>query len=300
MGGSRLIAQDWVGPDVEDEDVRAATNKRRHAIFKAWFWVPRHLIHRAQGMRAVEEKKGSSELEKQAPEHSPEVSEPVPETPTEEDNHYTSELRDDMSQAFSRDATEVVMSPITSAAPTVVHCDGATDRGDHQDSPLPKTVRFSEQPSKTPSLQSHQRKRRIKKAVKEFMIQLCSPPSMSIIVSFVISLINPIKALFIHVPGTYMPDAPDGQPPLAFIMDTCTFVGAASVPLGLICLGSALARLKIPLTATAWKAMPMGAIGAFAVAKIIISPILGVAICQGLTHAGIIDKDDKVLRFVCL
>lgn len=123
---------------------------------------------------------------------------------------------------------------------------------------------------------------------------------MSIIVSFVISLINPIKALFIHVPGTYMPDAPDGQPPLAFIMDTCTFVGAASVPLGLICLGSALARLKIPLTATAWKAMPMGAIGAFAVAKIIISPILGVAICQGLTHAGIIDKDDKVLRFVCL
>lgn len=299
MGGARMIAQDWVGPDVEDEDVRAATDRRRHAIFKAWLWAPRHLIHRVQRNRHVEETKGPSELEKQPAGQSTQISAPIVETIPKDDNHYSSEVGDDTSQAFSRAATDVGMSPITSAAPTVVH-DPANDHDDHHESPLSKTVRFSEQPSASPSILSHPRRRRFKRAFKDFLVQLCSPPSMSIIISFVVSLINPIKALFIHVPGTYMPDAPDGQPPLAFIMDTCTFVGAANVPLGLICLGSALARLKVPMTVSAWQAMPIGAISALSVAKIILSPILGVAICQGLTHAGVINEHDKVLRFVCM
>ena len=79
-----------------------------------------------------------------------------------------------------------------------------------------------------------------------------------------------------------------------------TFVGAASVPTGLICLGSALARMQVPMNKASLEAMPVGAIGALAIGKVVISPILGVLICQGLTSAGVIDKDDAVLRFVCM
>ena len=68
--------------------------------------------------------------------------------------------------------------------------------------------------------------------------------------------------------------------------------------MGLISLGSALARLKIPRGA--WRTLPLGAIGALALAKIVVSPVLGVLICEGLTRAGVIDRADRVLRFVCM
>ena len=46
--------------------------------------------------------------------------------------------------------------------------------------------------------------------------------------------------------------------------------------------------------------MPTGSILSYAAAKMIVTPVLGVAICQRLTNAGVIDRDrdDKVLRSV--
>ena len=49
-----------------------------------------------------------------------------------------------------------------------------------------------------------------------------------------------------------------------------------------------------------WHTMPSGSILTLAVGKIVLMPVLGVAICQGLTSVGVIDKNDKVLRFVCM
>ena len=82
-------------------------------------------------------------------------------------------------------------------------------------------------------------------------------------------------------------------------MDTATFIGAASVPLGLVCLGSALARLKIPRSGQ-WGALPVGAISSLAVGKLLVMPVLGVVIVQGLVRGGVIPEDDKVLQFVCM
>ncbi|KAI0345662.1 auxin efflux carrier [Trametopsis cervina] len=311
LGGSRLIAWDWVGPDVEDDEVREATRLRRQAVLRSWGWAKQFIAHPRRRKvssadpaltRDVHENDAPADLEKCSSDatalHRCSTRNAAEETEGSIAG-FDMSIADDMPQMKWQTPTEVLMSPSTSAAPTVVHGD-ALEHGEHHDinkESSAKTVRFTEQPPQAPSVRSHPR---VKAAVKNFLLQLCSPPSISIIVSFVISLIDPVKALFIHVPGTYMPDAPDGQPPLAFIMDTATFVGAASVPLGLICLGSALARLKVPMTLSGWKAMPVGAISAFAVAKIVISPVLGVLICQGLTMANIIDKNDKVLRFVCL
>ncbi|KAF9043846.1 auxin efflux carrier [Hymenopellis radicata] len=134
--------------------------------------------------------------------------------------------------------------------------------------------------------------------LKTLLWALCTPPSLSIIVSFPIALVTPLKALFVEVDGYYMPPAPDGQPPLAFIYDFASFMGAASVPIGLICLGSALARLNVPRSE--WPNLPLGAIFSLAVGKMLLMPVLGVAICQGLTRANIIAQDDKVLQFVCI
>ncbi|KIM54957.1 hypothetical protein SCLCIDRAFT_1221573 [Scleroderma citrinum Foug A] len=126
-----------------------------------------------------------------------------------------------------------------------------------------------------------------------------SPPSLSIIVSFVISLVPTLKALFVSgVPGVKISPAPDGQPPLAILMNTATFIGDASIPLGLICLGSALARLQLP--EGSWRSLPIASISALAAARLIIMPVLGVIICQSLTHVGIIDSGNNVLRFICI
>lgn len=134
----------------------------------------------------------------------------------------------------------------------------------------------------------------------QFARLFITPLSVAICVSFPIALVQPLKAMFVPSvpPSTIIPLAPDGNPPLFFIYDTAQFIGAASIPLGLVCLGSALAKMEIqrPLVNA-----PLGAIFSLAVCKMIILPIIGVCIVQGLTYGtGLIDPNDKVLRFVCM
>jgi predicted permease len=137
------------------------------------------------------------------------------------------------------------------------------------------------------------------KSITDFLKSFFSPLTVSILVSFPIALIPKLKALFVYVPGTHMPSAPDGQPPLAFLMDTVSFIGGSAIPMGLICLGSSLARLNIPKRGE-WRKLPLGAIGTLAAGKLLITPVIGVLMCQGLTKVGFIPRDDKNLRFVCM
>lgn len=128
---------------------------------------------------------------------------------------------------------------------------------------------------------------------------LIMPCSLSIIGSFIISIIPVLKALFVpDVPGVNISPAPDGQPPLAIILNTATFIGGASIPLGLIILGSALARMQIP--GGSLRSLPLGAVCALAIGRLVIMPVLGVLITQGLTQVGWLDANDNVLRFVCM
>lgn len=88
------------------------------------------------------------------------------------------------------------------------------------------------------------------------------------LVSLVVALVPSLKALFITPPAgsnIHIGAAPDGLPPLNIILDTATFIGNGCVPLGLTCLGSALARLEVsqPISRA-----PIGAITAFSVLKV--------------------------------
>jgi hypothetical protein len=64
------------------------------------------------------------------------------------------------------------------------------------------------------------------KSVLKFMLSLISPPAISCLLSLLIALIPTLKALFVdNVPGITMPDAPDGNPPLQWILDIANFGG---------------------------------------------------------------------------
>lgn len=88
--------------------------------------------------------------------------------------------------------------------------------------------------------------KRIGKSVFKFLLSLISPPAISCLLSLLIALVPQLKALFVaNVPGVDMPDAPDGLPPLEWILDITNFGGGASVPTGLIVLGASLSSLSL-------------------------------------------------------
>jgi predicted permease len=133
-----------------------------------------------------------------------------------------------------------------------------------------------------------------------FLKELLKPSPIVIIFAIVIALVDPLKALFLPPSSSFQPRfrpvAPDGQPPLAFVLDTATFVGAACVPIGLICLGSALACLRM----RSGEPFPRGAIASLALAKMVVTPLIGVGITRLFAHVGFVHRDDKVLQFVCM
>ncbi len=127
------------------------------------------------------------------------------------------------------------------------------------------------------------------------------PPTIALVLACPISVITPLKALFVPLRNSngepVIPFAPDGAPPLAFILDTATFLGSASVPLALICLGAALAKLKF---SKGIRGLPLGAILALTIGRLVLQPIIAIAMVEGLVRAGLIHEADKVLRFTMM
>ncbi|KAG8221714.1 membrane transport protein-domain-containing protein [Butyriboletus roseoflavus] len=135
----------------------------------------------------------------------------------------------------------------------------------HDEPPSPGTtiVQHAAETVETKSEPVVPLRHRLTQFVSSFVQTLIMPCSFSIILAFIVSLVPALKALFVpDVPGINMPSAPDGQPPLAIILNTTTFIGNASVPLGLMTLGSALARMEVP--GGRLRSLPLGAVGALA------------------------------------
>jgi hypothetical protein len=136
--------------------------------------------------------------------------------------------------------------------------------------------------------------------LRHFSTELLKPIPVVIAISVVTTLVDPLKALFLAPSGSFQPRfrlvTPDGRLPLAFVLDTADFIDAASVPIGLICLGSALARLCV----RSGDMFPHGAITVLALSRMVVTPLLGVGITRWFVHAGFVARDDKVLQFVCM
>ncbi|KZT35078.1 hypothetical protein SISSUDRAFT_1071919 [Sistotremastrum suecicum HHB10207 ss-3] len=280
LGGHKLVAWDYAGPDEEDDEVKQKLKARNKRLLTS---AHRMLRHRKASDPDIDIENTLPSL-----------------TAIEKiENIEPSELLTPISERRARFAIEEPtlphsepgsrpMSPTPSQLTTVYERQSVA-----KDTDSPSTPTTPPSPSPPPT-----RWQTLRAHLIEFLKSLLSPPCFVILLSLLISLVNPLKGLFTPVPSLHIPNAPDGDPPLAFVLDTAQFVGAASVPLGLITLGSALARLRVPRGD--WGKLPMGAIGGLAIGKTVVMPFIGVLICQGLTRVGIIDEGDKVLRFVCI
>ncbi|KAJ8072584.1 Protein M3 [Marasmius tenuissimus] len=291
LGGHTWVAKDFVGPDVEADEIREAMRIKRRKMFPR---LPKHQSRKGKA-KDPESQEPRPELEEEP--------KPVGREDTPSRSNQLSRPRHTKHVSFYEDAatttavpTERMSSPpltekVTSPAPTVT---ATTLESAVQDSTSPDP---NEQ-SHSPSSSRHPRLKQLSGTLKTFIKAMLTPASLAILFAFPIALIKPLKGLFVLTPGAGIPNAPDNLPPLAFILDFTQFMGAASVPVGLIGLGSALARLHVPRDQ--WGTLPLGALFSLAIGKMLVSPVLGVLITQGLIRAGLINSDDKVLIFVCM
>ncbi|CAB4252513.1 similar to Saccharomyces cerevisiae YOR092W ECM3 Non-essential protein of unknown function [Maudiozyma barnettii] len=129
-----------------------------------------------------------------------------------------------------------------------------------------------------------------------FLTNCLRPCSVAVFAGLFIAFMPWLKALFVtsnHTPFVGL--APDKQPVLSFVMDYTGYLGAASVPFGLLLLGATLGRLEISsLYPGFWKTATL-----LVFLKLCVMPIFGVLWCDRLVKAGWCTwEDDKMLLFV--
>lgn len=282
LGGFLIVAKDFDGPDVESEELRERMRlRRRKMVTEIVLFLKRFLL-----LRRISDKVdtfGDFETGGGCPEKQTVCFQDVCTVVPSLECHTTQ-----VETADDREYTERKAPTATSSAPTI-----DPDDNNH-------LGRLGLPQASTQESLSHNSLHQSQSHLKRFLSELLKPLPIVIVFAIVISLVNPLKALFLPPSANFQPRfrpvAPDGQPPLAFVLDTVTFVGAASVPIGLVCLGSALARLRWDTGET----FPRGAIASLALVRMILTPILGVAVTRFFVHVGFVDREDKVLQFVCM
>lgn len=75
------------------------------------------------------------------------------------------------------------------------------------------------------------------------------------------------------------------------------FLGTIAVPLALILLGASFARLTVPRPLSR---LPIPAMVAVALAKMLIMPVIGVFMVLGMVKGGLINENSKVEKFVAM
>jgi len=283
MGGHYLIAKDFCGPDKDDHEVQLSFRAKLQLFWQyiAQFcsFQPRR---RAGGQRDPEASLVRSGLSVTV---TPGVAAGAEELPQKE--------------TYCRDTSTNEKDSARSGGAVLMNSQAAASILDIERSVQEKVSTLLDDPTERKESPWNAYTAIIRGGIirlSHFLQIIFTVPATAIVIAFVISVIPALKGLFVLIPSS--PKAPDGQPPLAFIMDTANFLGGASVPLGLIGLGSALARLHIPRSQ--WGRLPLGSIFSLAVGRMVLQPVLGVLIVKGLTNAGVIPREDKVLQFVAM
>ena len=146
-----------------------------------------------------------------------------------------------------------------------------------------------------PSLRATRRAPLLARVLKPLRAAL-TPVTLSLIVSLPIALVPALKALFVPTPG-YTWRAPDARAPLAALLDTAAFLGAITVPLALVLLGAAFARLRVPRP---FARLPLRAMLIAALGKTVVLPAIGIALVQAMTGGGLVPREAKAERFVMM
>lgn len=119
------------------------------------------------------------------------------------------------------------------------------------------------------------------------------PASVVLVMSVTISMIPWVQALFVVSSQVTLPSAPDKQPPLSFVMDYASYIGAAQVPFGLLMLGGTIGRLKIGNFPKKYLRVPL----AITFLRLFIFPIIGCAFNSKVYRDGLFYQND-ILYFL--
>lgn len=307
LGGHTWIAKDFNGPNKEDEEVKMELKERHRRILggikrrlNVLFW------RRPRDEYDVERNGADTHNNQKEPSSSAECTSSAKDTRISE-MEEVSRLRHTVKHVSFDTASEShhiqerphvhinISSPTTSVhdalSPTATMV-SPTER-DFSKEPKEKSTVEENVYTDEPEDASETIISKVLKVMRTFL----TPATIAILLAFPISLVRPLKGLFVPLDNSPIPNAPDGNPPLYFIYDTTNFLGAASVPLGLVCLGAALAKMQVPKDL---RKLPLGAISGLAIGKLIVSPILGVIIVNAFVKIGFIHEEDKVLRFVAM
>ncbi|KAG5354542.1 putative transporter [Yarrowia sp. B02] len=132
--------------------------------------------------------------------------------------------------------------------------------------------------------------------VEQFFLNFLKPTAFAAALAIIICVIPPVHRLFYKDPnyhGPHIRDAPDGLPALDFVMNICSFLGNAVVPLGLAMLGATVARMKLTsLPKGYWKTISL-----VIIFKLIVLPIIAIAWVTRLQDIAWIDRNDKMASF---
>ena len=183
----------------------------------------------------------------------------------------------------------------------------------------PSPSEHNGQPGPTLEAKNHSLFPHIISRIFQPIFAVINPVTIALLIALPIALIQPLKALFVDVSSLGGPawKGPDGRPPLAFMIDTgmsiltdlvwdkkhhsyffvADFLGTITVPLALILLGASFARLNVPHPLSR---LPIPAMIAVALAKMLILPIIGVFMVLGMVRGGLIDDGAKVEKFVAM
>ncbi|GME70984.1 unnamed protein product [Ambrosiozyma monospora] len=129
--------------------------------------------------------------------------------------------------------------------------------------------------------------------VRSISESMLHPLSLSLVVSITACMIPWVKALFVNNKQAHLSPAPDGLPPLSFIMDFTSYIGAAQVPFGLLLLGGTIGRLKVnKLPKGLWKT-PVS----LTIIKLFVFPVIGCALNSKIHKDGLFHNED-ILYFL--
>ncbi|GAA5952432.1 hypothetical protein JCM3765_001971 [Sporobolomyces pararoseus] len=209
---------------------------------------------------------------------------------------------EDDEKTESRTAGEDTATPSSPSATSTVFEHESTLPASEED--ISTTARMSSESKESklkisdpPTSRQLSRKELIWNGVKSCVRHTLVPPTISLVCSIIIGVVPFLRNLFVPAEATsrFSPLAPDGNPPLSTIYEAAAFVGAASVPLGLIVLGASIATIKVPRPITR---LPLLSMLTMALVKLAVVPIFGFFFVQALVRRGVVESENKVLIFV--
>ncbi|KAJ3207298.1 Protein M3 [Dinochytrium kinnereticum] len=114
------------------------------------------------------------------------------------------------------------------------------------------------------------------------------------VVGLTVSVIPALKSLFLYPKGSIRPVPGSSEPPFLFLFEIFDFLGTAAIPFGLLNLGAALGRLNVK------SLLPVRISLAIAFSRLVFFPVFGVLVVVGLTQVGVLDREDRILRFILM